>query len=473
VSKAGRFGDRETRGRAGSRSSGRARTTRSFPFIIVVVTALCLLTCLNAEAQTSATAQQGAPAPQGTYAIRNARVVTVSGPEIENGTVVVRGGKIEAVGTNVAVPAGAEEIDARGLTVYPGMIDLGTSIGLVEISSGAPGGVDASEVGDINPNAQAITAVNPHSAYVNVTRMGGVTSVATLPLGGLIAGQAAFINLDGTTPSEMAVVPRSALVVNYPRVSTTTFDTLFNPQERNVNEAITTRDRQLEQVRKVLRDAEAYGRAQDAYARDPRLPRPEHDIVLASLVPYVRGERPVFFRANRESEIRGAVRFAEELHLKPVILGGGEAWKMAAYLREKNVPVILTTVLDLPPREDDPYDTNYAAAAKLQQAGVRFCISSGSAGQFVRNLPLYAGMAAAFDLPHAEAVKSVTLYPAEIMGLGASLGSIEPGKTANLVVTDGDLLDARTHVRYLFIAGRRLPLTSRHTELYEQFKDRR
>ena len=374
---------------------------------------------------------------------------------------------------NVTAPAGAEEINAQGLVVYPGMIDLGTSIGLVEISSGAPGGVDASEVGDVNPNAQAITAVNPHSAYVNVARVEGVTSVATLPLGGLIAGQAAFINLDGTTAGEMALLPTAALVINYPRVTTTSFDALFNPQERNLNEAVTTRDRQLEQLRKVLRDAEAYGRAQDAYARDSRLPRPDRDIVLASLVPYVRGTRPVFFRANRETEIRGAVRFAEELGLKPVILGGGEAWKVASFLREKNVPVILTNILDLPPREDDPYDTNYAAAAKLQQAGVPFCISTGSAGQFVRNLPLYAGMAAAFDLPRAEAVKAVTLYPAEIMGVADRLGSVAPGKLANLVITDGDLLDARTHVRYLFIAGRKLPLTSRHTELYDQFKDRR
>lgn len=465
----GRLNGRETHGCADAQTHKRTDALKSFPFIIV----LCFLTSLNVTAQTSATAQQGVLAPQGTYVIRNARVVTMSGPEIENGTVVVRGGKIEAVGTNVAVPAGAEEINAQGLIVYPGMIDLGTAIGLVEINSGAPGGVDLSEVGDINPNAQAIMAVNPHSAYVNVARVNGVTSVATLPLGGLIAGQAAFINLDGTTADEMAVERRAALVVNYPRVSTTSLDSFFNPQERNINEAITTRDRQLEQVRKALRDAEAYGRAQDAYARDPRLPRPDQDIALAALVPYVRGLRPVIFRANRESEIRGAIRFAEELRLKPIILGGSEAWKIAAFLREKNVPVILTSVLDLPPREDDPYDTNYAAAAKLQEAGVRFCISTGSAGQFVRNLPLYAGMAAAFDLPRAEAVKAVTLYPAEIMGLASSLGSIGPGKTANLVITDGDLLDARTHVRYLFIAGRRLPLTSRHTELYDQFKDRR
>jgi imidazolonepropionase-like amidohydrolase len=135
--------------------------------------------------------------------------------------------------------------------------------------------------------------------------------------------------------------------------------------------------------------------------------------------------------------------------------------------------VILTSVLDLPSREDDPYDTNYSSASHLQRAGVRFCISTGSTGQFVRNLPLYAGMAAAFDLPRAEALKAVTLYPAEIIGVADRLGSIEPGKEANLVITDGDLLEARTRVHYLFIAGRRLPLTSRHTELYEQFRNRK
>ncbi len=437
--------------------------------------ALCCLLLLGVgvKAQTSATAQQGVLAPQGVFVIRNARIVTVSGPEIENGTLLIRNGKIEAVGTNVVVPAGAEEINAQGLSVYPGMIDLGTSIGLIEINSGAPGSVDTTEVGDMNPNASAITALNPHSAYVNVARVNGVTSVVTMPLGGIISGQAAFINLDGTSQREMAVVPQAALVINFPRVSTTSFDALFNPQQGSLTEAITTRDRQLEQLRKALRDAEAYGRAQDAYARDKSLPRPEQNVMLASLVPYVRGERPVVFRANRETEIRGAVRFAEELRLKFIIMGGNEAWKMTGFLREHNVPVILTNALDLPSREDDVYDVNYASAAKLQQAGVRFCISTGSSGQFVRNLPLYAGMSAAFDLPRAEALKAVTLYPAQMMNLADQMGSIEVGKMANIVITDGDLLDARTHVRHLFIAGRKLPLTSRHTELYEQFKNRR
>ncbi|MDT4953416.1 MAG: hypothetical protein QOJ02_1554 [Acidobacteriota bacterium] len=446
-----------------------------------LATSLCLVmlvvslfaNSVHAQQPSSVTVQQTTAGPPGVYVIRNARIVTVSGPEIESGTIVLRDGKIEAVGATANAPAGALEIDARGLIVYPGMVDAGTSMGLVEIDSGAPGTVDLAELGDMNPNAQAIVAVNPHSAHVNVTRVNGVTSVVTMPLGGVISGQAALINLDGTTPREMAVVPSVALVINFPRVSNRSFDSFFNPQQTNITEAITARDRQLDQLRKMLRDAEAYGKAQDAYAHDQTLPRPNRNVQLASLVPFVRGERIVIFRADREMEIRAALRFADEMHMRPVILGGNEAWKAVSVLKERNVPVILTGVLDLPPREDDFYDSLYENAAKLQQAGVRFCISTGDTGAHVRDLPFHAGMSAAFGLPRAEALKAVTLYPAQIMGVSDRMGSIEPGKMANLVITDGDLLEARTHVRYLFINGRQLPLTSRHTELYDQFKNRR
>jgi imidazolonepropionase-like amidohydrolase len=240
-----------------------------------------------------------------------------------------------------------------------------------------------------------------------------------------------------------------------------------------LTEAVQASNRQVEQMRKLMRDAEAYGRAQDAYARDARLPRPDQSVLLSALVPFVRGERPVIIRAERESEIRSALRFAEEMRLKPVILGGNDAWKVAALLKERNVPVILTGLWNLPMREDDAYDVLYENAARLQQAGVRFCISTGNSGANVRDLPYQAGMAASFGLSRDEALKSVTLYPAQILGVADRMGSIEPGKLANLVITDGDLLEARTHVRYLFIEGRRIPLTSRHTELYEMFKDRR
>jgi imidazolonepropionase-like amidohydrolase len=447
---------------------------------VSLLCALCALSiiAINVQAQRLSGAsvlQQSPAATNAAYLIRNARIFTLAGPVIENGTILIRNGKIEAVGTSVAAAPGAQEIDGTGLNVYPGMIDAGTSLGLSEIELGANGGVDTTEVGELNPNASAFNAINPHSAHVNVTRVNGITSAVTLPLGGLISGQAALINLDGSTVPEMAVLRSAALVINFPRAATDDGGGGFfaPPTEVPITEAISTRDKQVERLRKMLRDAEAYARAQDAYERDKSLPRPSQSVVLASLVPYVRGERPVIFRADREPEIRAAVRFADEMRLRAIILGGSEAWKAAALLKERNVPVIVTSVRNLPPLEDDYYDVLYANPAKLKEAGVRFCISSGDAGPEVRDLPYHAGMAASFGLAREEALKAVTVYPAQIMGVGDRLGTIEVGKVANLSIADGDLLDARTHLRYLFINGRQLPLTSRHTELYEQFKDRK
>ena len=421
------------------------------------------------------TAQEGVVPPRGVFAIRNARIVTVSGPDIENGTIVIRDGKIEAVGANVTFPTGAQTIDGNGLSVYPGMIDAGTNIGLVEVPQGANGTVDTSEVGELNPNAKAIVAVNPHSAHIAVTRVEGITNALTAPTGGLISGQAALINLLGTAPKEMAVVPQVALVINYPRIGFGGggFGGFQQQQTANLSDTLAANERQVDQIRKMLRDAEAYGRAQDAYAKDKSLPRPDRNVVLEPLVPYVRGEQPVMFRADREAEIRGAIKFAEEMKLKPIILGGNDAWKVANLLKEKNVPVILTGLLSLPLREDDPYDALYENPAKLQAAGVRFCISTGDPGAEARNLAQYAGMAAAFGLSKADAVKAVTLYPAQIMNVADRLGSIEAGKMANLVVTDGDLLEIRSRIRYLFIDGRPVVLTSRHTELNDAFKNRK
>ena len=441
----------------------------------VLIVVLCLCSGAVAQQIGSPTTQQGVMPPRGTYVIRNARIVTVTGADLENGSIVIRDGKIEAVGASVNAPAGAQQIDGRGLSVYPGMIDLGTSMGLVEVPQGANGTVDLSEVGELNPNAKAFIAINPHSAHIAVTRVDGVTNTLSSPTGGLISGQAAFINLLGTSPREMALVPYAALVINYPRIGGGGggFGGFGQQQPANLSETLAANERQVEQIRKMLRDAEAYGRSHDAYKTDRTIPRPEHNVVLESLVPYVRGERPVIFRADREAEIRGALKFAEELKLKPIILGGNDAWKVASLLKEKNAAVILTGIFDLPTQEDDAYDQLYENASKLQQLGVRFCISTGDAGPEVRNLPLYAGMASAFGLSKSDALKSVTLYPAQILNVADKLGSIEPGKTANLVVTDGDLLEVRTHIRYLFIDGRQVPLSSRHTELNDAFKDRK
>ena len=250
--------------------------------------------------------------PLPTYVIRNARIVTVSGADIENGTVVISNGRIAAVGANATVPAGAQEIDGRGLIVYPGMIDLATNMGLAEVSSGAPGTIDTQELGDMNPNISAVWAVNPHSVHIAVTRVAGVTNALSGPSGGIISGQATFVNLFGSSPREMALVPEAALVIQFPRIGGGGFGGLSVTPE-----ALTQRDRRIEELRKIFRDAEAYGRAQDAYRKDPKsVPRPAIDPKLAALVPYARGERPIIFRAERDREMRAVIRFAEELKLK-------------------------------------------------------------------------------------------------------------------------------------------------------------
>jgi imidazolonepropionase-like amidohydrolase len=413
------------------------------------------------------------PGPQGTFAIRGGTVVTVSGAEIPNGTVVISGGKITAVGASVQVPANAQVIDAKGLMVYPGMIETGSSIGLSEIGQGAVATVDIQETGSFNPNAQAFYGIDPHSAHIGVARVVGITTVVSRPTGGILSGQAALMNLAGDTPPKMAVIAKLALVIELPhsgfggRGFARAVALQGAPADAN-----RVRQAQMDSLRKLLRDADAYAKSQDAYAKDKSIPRPAHDVVLESMVPAVRGQMPVIFPADRANDIRDAVNFADELHLKPIILGGEEAPAVAAFLKQHNVPVVVTAVMHLPSREDDSFDVNYSIPAKLAAAGVTFAISTGDKGSEVRTLPYNAGMAAAHGLSKSDALKSVTLWPAQIFGVGDRMGSIEAGKMANVVVTTGDLLEAKTDTKYLFIDGRNVPLDTKHTQLNAQFKDR-
>jgi imidazolonepropionase-like amidohydrolase len=436
-----------------------------------LLAAYCLL--LTAFAQNDGS-EQNVTGKAGTFAITNARIVTVSGAVIENGTVVIQNGKIAAVGANASIPTGAERIDGKGLSVYPGMIDAGTNMGLKEIDLGAPGTVDVSETGDMNSNAKAILGINPHSTHINVTRVSGITSVLSLPSGGTVSGQAAVINLNGSTQAEMAVVPNFGLVINFPRLSGGGGGG-FNPggQTPDFSAAIRQRDQRTDDLRKLFKDAENYAKVQEAYAKDKSLPYPTTDSKMAAMTAYIRGEKPVIFTAERERDIRSAINFAKEMKVKAIIIGGQEAWKVANELKQNNIAVIYTNIYSLPVRDDDAYDFLFEAPAKMQAAGIRFAISTGNDGPEVRDLPYHAGLAAAYGLPKDEALKAVTLYPAQILGIADRLGSIEIGKIANIVVADGDILEPRTNVKYLFIGGRLIPLTSRHTKLFDQFKDRK
>lgn len=411
-----------------------------------------------------------AQAPSETYAIRNARIVTVTGPVIEKGTVVISKGKIAAVGANVTVPQGATSIDATGLSVYPGMIDSGTELGLTEIGSVA-GSVDTSEIGDNNANVHVDVALHPDGSHIAVTRVNGITTALSAPRGGLIAGQSALIDLDGWVPREMILKSPVAMHINWPGAQGQGFEFASFQQQRSVTEIRKEQDRQVENLKKILRDAKAYGDARDARSKDAGLPRQDVDLKLEALVPVVRGEMPVIVNANTERDIKNAIAFAEEMKLKMILAGGVEAHKVADKLKARNIPVIVGPVLRMPNNEDDPYDSAFANAGLLSKAGVKIAFQTLQSAES-RDLPYHAGMASAFGLPREEALKAVTIYAAEIFGVADRIGSIEQGKIANLIVTDGDPLEIRTQVKHLFINGHAVPLTSRHTELYEKYKAR-
>ncbi len=406
--------------------------------------------------------------------IRGGTVHTVSGPDIANGTVVVRGGRIAAVGASVAAPAGARSIDARGLHVYPGLIDASTNVGLTEISSVRETS-DATEIGDFNPQLMAASAIHPESEHIPVTRANGVTTVLSTPMGGIIAGQATLINLEGWTIEEMAVRKSVGMAINFPTIRTSSFDSAtFERRQTPYSEAKKTYDRQVAQLREWLEKARHYAQARAAEAPDVK-----RDLKLEALVPLVRGEQAALLAVRSARDIRNAIEFAEKEKIRIILSGADDAWKESELLKKKNIPVILGPTLTLPEREDDPYDRPFTTAADLYKAGVKFAFSTrGNASReasreqapmaFSRNLPYEAAMAVAFGLPWEEALKAVTLYPAQILGV-QELGSIEVGKIANLIVTDGDPLEARTQVKHLVINGRVTGTDNKHKQLYEKY----
>jgi imidazolonepropionase-like amidohydrolase len=434
---------------------------------------LCLfaLVCCSISFAQSDGSQQNLTGKAGTFAIKGAKIVTVSGETIENGTVVIKDGKILAVGATAAIPSDAQVIDGKGLSVYPGMIDAATNLGLTEIQLSAEPTVDVAESGDMNANAKAVVGFNPHTSHVNVTRVNGITTVLSFPTGGVIAGQSALMNLNGSTQAEMALVSNHSLIVNFPRIST--FQGFGGGPQLDFNEAVKQRDRRLDELKKNFKLAEEYARLKDATAKDSTLTRQAVDLKMEAMIPYIRGEKPIMFIAERERDIKSVVKFVEEMKVKGVVVGGQEAYKVAEGLNKNNIGVVFTNIYNLPVQDDDEYDYLFSAPSKMQKAGIKYCISTGNDGAEVRDLPYHAGLASAYGLSPQDALKSVTLYAAQVLGVADKIGSIENGKIANIVVTDGDLLEPRTNIKYLFINGRLLPLTSRHTELFERFKDRK
>jgi imidazolonepropionase-like amidohydrolase len=410
----------------------------------------------------------GAPAPRAeTIALTGATVHTVSGPTLENATVVMTDGKIAAVGAGLAAPSGATVVPCAGKHVYPGMIAASTVLGLIEVGS-VLGTNDQSETGNVNPNIRAEVQINPESDLLPVTRVNGITSALTVPRGGAIPGTSALIHLDGWTQEDMTVAKPVALHVQWPSmaINRAWWETRSEEDQKKA------RDQAIEAVRNSFEDARAYWKARDAEG-GKGIPRHDRDVKWDAMGRALRGEIPVMFQASSLAQIRSVLRFVDEQKLRKVVLvGGDDAWMVPNELKARDIAVVIGGALALPDRSYEAYDTEMGLAAQLQAAGVRYCVSDGGGSHNARNLPYQAAMAAAFGLGRDEALKSVTLYPAQILGVADRLGSIESGKIADVIVTNGDPLEITTQVEQVYINGRPVSMETRHTRLFHKYDNR-
>ncbi len=408
-------------------------------------------------------------ARQGTYAITNARIETISDGVLEQGTVVIEGDRIVAIGRDVAIPPGAKVIDAGGQHVYPGMIDSGTQLGLVEIGSVRETN-DTNEVGDLTPQMDALTAINPNAVAIPVTRVSGVTTVVSEPAGGLFPGMAAAVNLHGYTPEQMTAGGVRLMILEFPRKSPPRFS--FGRQDDDDDPEKRYREA-MEKLNEIWDRAELYHRIATSWEQDPSGKQtPEYVPEMAALRNAVSGDMPLMIKVNAAEDIEVAIDWVKTRELEHVVFSGvSEGWRVADKLAEAGIPVFAGPVLATPSRNSDRYDKAYANAGLMSKAGVKVALRSGES-ENVRNLPFNAGFAATYGMGREEALRAVTLTAAEVLGIDDDYGSLEVGKKANLFVSTGDPFEPKSHITALFIDGFNVPITNRQTELYEEFLNR-
>jgi imidazolonepropionase-like amidohydrolase len=409
------------------------------------------------------------------YAIVGAKVFPISGPPIDGATVVIRDGKIASVGKGGA-PSGVKVIDGKGLEVYPGLFNAVTEIGLNEIGEGDPGSVDTQELGEFMPQLMAATGVNPASEHIPVTRADGVTHVISANgMGGrggggtVIAGQAALFNLAGWTMDEMKIRRSAAMVINWPTLPGEAGGGRRGGGGGAAAAPASGRadyDRRMAEITEWLDRARHYSASMAANPTGTG-----RDLKLEALVPVVKGDLPVLVIANAANQIREAIAYCDKQKLKMILATGPAAGEVKDVLKEKNIPVILRPTLTLVRGEDSPYDENLTLPGELSKAGIK--VAFGSYGnEFARRLSQQAGVAVAYGMSHDDAMKALTINPAEMFGVGKELGTLEAGKMANIIVTTGDPLELTTQVKYLFIKGQLTSLETKHTLLWEKYRSR-
>src|SRR6059058_3487656 len=388
-----------------------------------------------------------------TIAITGGTVYPVSGPKVADANVLIRDGRIVAVGTNVAIPSGATRIDAKGKWVTPGLIDGAGQLGLVEISA-VPGTLEASVLGDTIAAAFNVAeGINPASTLIPVTRIEGITTALAVPTGNLVSGQAVLIDLDGATIEQMLVKSPVGIVADL--------------SESAKDDAGGSRAAVADRLRRVFRDALEYERRKVDFSRAQMQPLSASARDLEALLPVLHAQEPLIAYANRRSDIATALRLAREFKLKLVLAGAQEGWEVARDIAAAGVPVLVEPLDNIP--SYDALGIRYENAALLARAGVKVALMETDTHN-ARNLRQQAGNAVSYGMSWDQALRAVTLSPAEMFGVADRYGSLEPGKVANVVVWSGDPFEFTTGVEHVFIRGKEIPLKSRQTELFERYK---
>ena len=459
-------------------------------FLVSSFSLLALLATVSAQQAAPAKSTAQAPAKAKTQAaqpmqstptivIRGGKVMTVTHGTIENGVVVMENGKITAVGAanSVTIPKNAKVIDATGMTVYPGLIDSFSHLGLTEI-----GAVDMSndlqETSDeIMPHMHVADAFHAESELIPVTRLNGITNSIVAPENGdTLPGQMAFAQLDGHDSDDMLKIKDIAMQLNF-----------SGDQRRNKGgfqnaKYPSTRMGLAAQLRQAFIDAQDYaskwtdyekkqsGEGKSDDKKDEKKSAatpPKRDLKYEALVPYLQGKKPVMLCASEPSDVKTALRLASEFKLKVILCDLEYADKVFDEVAATKYPVIVGSIYDLP-NSNQRYDAQFSVPAQLQKRGVKIAFASWDSHQS-RNLPYAAGYAVAFGLPYDEAIKALTINPAEIWGIADQYGSLDVGKVANVVIANGDPLDVKTDVKQVFIGGREIPMVSRQTQLRDAY----
>jgi imidazolonepropionase-like amidohydrolase len=405
--------------------------------------------------------------------LRGGKLLTITHGVIENGIVVMQSGKITAVGAanSVNVPANAQVVDTSGMIIYPGLIDSETHLGLTEISAEAMTN-DLVEMSDeIMPHMHTAEAFHAESALIPVARMNGITNAIIAPASAdTLPGQDSFIQLDGGSATEMLLLRDIAMPLNF------TGRERRNKGPFEKHKFPSTRMGLAAQLRQAFLDAQDYKakwaeydrkKSDAAHDKKSEPAPPKHDLKLEALLPYLEGKKTIVLAAEGPSELETAVNLANEFKLKYVLNHISHSQPVLDYVATLKVPVIVGPIYEAP-KEDERYDTVFKLPAELYKRGVKIAFASYSAHN-VRNLPDAAGYATAFGLPYDEALKAITLSPAEIWGVADKLGSLDVGKTANVVVANGDPLDVKTDVKQVYIEGRAIPMTDRQVRLRDQY----